>query len=190
MLAYKESPAGSFIVRDVIAAPRWIPPESTPPRDLLRPRGEGRWAVRYDTFGPHYASAYGLAMLVHHRVDGPKLTDGGIRTHGSVSYQSIHEGFSHGCHRLHNHRAVRLSGFLLSHRNHEVRGPIQLGYARTFEFRKQTKRMEFDSRGFRYELTPPLPVEVLAGRVMGNARGPLDPRPLTEQLEDRYKEYD
>jgi hypothetical protein len=31
---------------------------------------------------------------------------------------------------------------------------------------------------------------VLAGRIMGKAQAPLDPRPLTEQLEDRYKEYE
>lgn len=190
-LVYKESPVGSRIVRDIVAEPRWIPPESTPPRDLVRPRGEGRWAVRYDTFGPGYASAYGLVMMIHHRVDGAgagglNLTDQGIRSHGSVSYDSIHDGFSHGCHRLHNHRAVRLSGFVLAHRRHEVRGPIRLDYARTFAWRDKALRMELESRGFRYELTPPLHVDVLPGRVFGDAKGPLPPRALTAPLAKRY----
>jgi hypothetical protein len=189
-LVYKESPAGKRIWRDIVAEPRWIPPENTPERDLVRPRGVGGWALRNDTFGPHYASAYGMVMMIHHRVDNfggkEKLTDQGIRAHGSASYDSILQGESHGCHRLHNHRAVRLADFLLKHRKHEVRGPITVGYTRRFEWRERIKKLEFDSRGYRYELTPPVPVEVTRGRIMGQAMQPLYPQKLTERLRARY----
>ncbi|HZO12447.1 MAG TPA: L,D-transpeptidase [Polyangiaceae bacterium] len=189
-LVYKDSPAGPRVWRDIIAEPRWIPPENTPERDLVRPRyGEG-WALKNDTFGPHYASAYGLVMMVHHRVDGKpgkeRYTDQGIRTHGSASYDSILQGESHGCHRLHNHRALRLSAFLLEHRHHQVRGSIPVGYSRYFEWRGKNKKLEFESRGFRYELTPPVPVEVTRGRVMGQAMAPLYPQKLTAELRERY----
>ncbi len=190
-LIYKESPAGPRLIRDVVAAPRWIPPYTTPDRDLMRPRETGVWVPRDTTFGPDYASAYGLAMLIHHRYDGekngePVYTDQGIRTHGSVSYASILDGFSHGCHRIHNHRAVRMAGFLLAHREHEVRGPIPLGVSRVIRFRGKTHRLVFDSRGFRYELTPPLEVEVLRGRIFGKTSRPGVPHPLTRPMLERY----
>jgi hypothetical protein len=191
MLLYKESPPGPRVWRDVVAEPRWVPPASTPNRDLMRPRKDGRWVPKLDTFGPHYASAYGIAMLIHHRVDQapgeePIFTDQAVRTHGSVSYASILEGFSHGCHRLHNHRAVRLTGFLLAHRHHEVRGPIPLDFHRSIYFKGKRTQLDFESRGFRYELTPPVEVEVLKGRVMGRAKGPLPPRNLPGKLGLRY----
>jgi len=191
-LVYKESPPGPRIVKDLVAAPRWIPPRSTPDRDLLRPRVGGGWSLRYDTMGPDYASAYGLAMLIHHRVDelpdGEVLyTDQGIRSHGSVSYDSILDGFSHGCHRLHNHRAVRLAGFLLAHRRYEAKGEIPLDFHRTIVFRGRRFQMHFDSRGYRYQLDPPLEVEVLEGRIRGRARRPLPPRPLTRPMLKRYR---
>ena len=33
------------------------------------------WVPKYDSFGPHYASAYGIAMMIHHRVDQPPNGD-------------------------------------------------------------------------------------------------------------------
>ncbi len=190
-LMYKESPTGPRVIRDIVAAPRWIPPTSTPTRDLLRPRGKGVWVPKYDSFGPHYASAYGIAMMIHHRVDQPPsgepiFTDQGIRSHGSASYDSILDGFSHGCHRLHNHRAVRLTSFLIAHRNHVVRGPIELDFYRTLYFRRTRTNLHFESRGYRYELTPPIEVDVLRGRVMGRHTGPPLPRGLPAKLLRRY----
>jgi hypothetical protein len=189
---YKESPTGKRIYRDIVAGPRWIPPRSTPTRDLLRPRGRGVWVPKYDSFGPHYASAYGIAMMIHHRVDQPPggdpiYTDQGIRTHGSASYDSILDGFSHGCHRLHNHRAVRLTGFMLAHRKHEVRGPIPLDFHRTLYYRRTRETLHFESRGYRYELTPPVPLEVTRGRVMGSYSAPPAPRNLTAAHLKRYR---
>ncbi len=188
MLVHKESPAGPRVWRDLVAGPSWIPPASTPERDLVRPNLQGGWSPKLDTFGPHYASAYGLVMLVHHQRDasGQLFDAGGIRTHGSASYGSIFEGTSHGCHRLHNHRAIDLAGFLLAHRTHVVRGPMRLDHTRSFVFRGRPMRLDFPSRGFRYELDPPVEVEVRAGRVVGDATAPLPPIPLPRHLVGRY----
>ena len=190
-LAYKESPAGERVWRDVIAAPVWIPPESAPKRELVRPRADGSWATKQDLFGPGYASAYGLVMMVHHRQakvrGGPPLyRDEGIRTHGSVSYDSIQKGTSHGCHRLYNHMAVRLASFLLAHRPHVRHGSDELGYGRRFNWEGKPMQLSFDSRGYRYELDPPVPVEVLRGRVMGKEASAPAPRPLPEPLAKRF----
>jgi hypothetical protein len=190
-LAYKESTPGPHIWRDVVALPRWIPPSSTPRRDLWRPKLHGKWGLKLDTFGPGYASAYGMVMMINHRVEkqpdgGQRLIDHGVRAHGSVSYASILDGFSHGCHRMHNHRAVRLSGFLLDHRKHEVRGPMELDYHRTFRFRRLQKTVHFESRGYRYELDPPVPVDVLEGNIRGHAKTPRAPMPLTRPMWKRY----
>ncbi len=162
----KPSPVGPRIWRDVMVTPRWIPPRRTPPRELLRATRDG-WSLRHDLLGPSYASAYGLVAMIHHRRDGHHLTDQGIRTHGSAKYDSIHQGTSHGCHRLHNHRAVRLAGFLLTHRHHEVRGAEPFGLHRTFRYGRQAFRRTFETRGFRYEMTPPIPVDVAPGRHLG-----------------------
>lgn len=191
-LVYKESPAGERIWRDVVAAPRWFPPRSTPDRDLLRPLGHGRFAPRHDTFGPSYASAYGLVMMIHHRVDTPEhgepfLTDQGIRSHGSVSYDSILDDYSHGCHRLHNHRAVRLGGFLLAHRRHVIHGNMPDGYDRRIHYRRKAYDLHFETRGYRYELTPPVDVEVLEGRTRGHAQSPRPSQRLTRPMSKRYR---
>lgn len=190
MLMYKESPAGKRVWKDLVAEPRWIPPDTTPPRDLVRPRVGGGWAPKLDTFGPSYASAYGMVMLVHHWDTNDTMADQGIRTHGSVSYGSILEGHSHGCHRLHNHRAVRLGGFLLAHRTHKVHGAIPLDYVRSFGWRGKAMRLEFATRGFRYELDPPIEVEVLEGRVRGYAQRPLAPQFLPGHLARRYGSFE
>ncbi len=171
-MLYKESPIGPRLWRDLVVAPTWIPPESTPVRDLVVPV-RGGWRVKRELVGPSYASAYGLVMLVHHVVNGKNWSDQGIRSHGSVSYDSIHQGSSHGCHRLHNHRAVRLAEFLLRHRRHVRRGAEPFPFGRTFALAGKRIELDFGSRGYRYELTPPVPVEVLPGRILGKARRAL-----------------
>ncbi|MEM9067001.1 MAG: hypothetical protein AAGE52_00805 [Myxococcota bacterium] len=181
-LKYKESYVGERVWRDVIAAPAWLPPPSTPDDDLLR-RVNGRLVPNYGLFGPGYRSAYGLAMLMHHRVldpldpdadpaspeAQPRFYDQGIRVHGSVSYRSITRGTSHGCHRLYNHLAVRLASFVLRHRRFTRHGSI------TVRYRRNVRGINFRirSRGYRYELTPPVPVIVREGRVRGGVREPV-----------------
>jgi hypothetical protein len=193
-VVYKESPEGPRVWRDIVVSPVWVPPESAPKRDLVRPRPGGGWAVNQDVFGPGYASAYGLAMLVHHRVakiknDKDPLKDEGIRTHGSVSYDSIHRGTSHGCHRLHNHMALRLTAFLLGHRKHTRHGSMELDYGRRFGWEGKDMLLRFDSRGYRFELDPPIEVAVLRGRVMGQQLTAIDSaKPLPDKMLERFKQ--
>lgn len=163
---YKESPAGERIWRDVIAGPSWMPPSTTPDDELVA-RGRPNQSI----VGPGYRSAYGLLMVMHHQPlppgrDGqPRFHDEGVRSHGSVSYHSILGGFSHGCHRLFNHLALRLGGFLVRHRNHVVRGQQPVEYQREFLIDGASRSLRVETRGYLYELTPPVPVNVLEGTV-------------------------
>jgi hypothetical protein len=108
-------------------------------------------------------------MLLPHtqvvKVNGKTTTfEHGIGTHGSAVVTSILNGTSHGCHRLYNHLAVRLGSFLLHHRNHVVKGQQKEFYRRTVRA-KGTFQAKIDTRGFLYELTPPVDVEVLPGTI-------------------------
>ncbi|MBX3249483.1 MAG: hypothetical protein KF901_20065 [Myxococcales bacterium] len=192
-LRYKESYVGPRVWRDVIAAPAWLPPPSAPDDELVRRVGGGAYAPNHSLFGPGYRSAYGLVMLVHHQVlppargsDEPRFHDQGIRTHGSVSYRSIIRGTSHGCHRLYNHLAVRLAGFVLRHRDHVRHGTIPVRYERSVRAGERTMTFRIDSRGYRYELTPPVPIEVLEGTLRGRVqRAPTGFRPLRPDVAQR-----
>jgi hypothetical protein len=187
-LAYKESPAGPHVWRDVVAAPAWLPPPGTPDRELVRPY-RGHYVPNSTIFGPGYRSAYGLAMVMNHRVDPPEVEGGeptfndeGVRAHGSVSYGSILRGTSHGCHRLYNHLAVRLTGFLVRHRAHIRRGSIPARYLRDLVIDDVHVELSILSRGYLYELTPPVPVNVLPGNIRGNVHRAIDGfRPLPER---------
>ena len=201
-LRYKGSDVGPRLLHKVIAAPVWIPPETTPLTELLKkkkPHKKARkreWMVNYDETGPGYKSAYGLVagylMEQRCRRDGSKCweIDHGIRIHGSADYMSILARYSHGCHRLYNHLAIRLYGFVLAHRLHKVRGEGALEYEREFEVTPRGEsapmqfKMELGTRGFRYELDPPLPVEVLEGSIQGKTEEPIE-----EYMRIPEKEY-
>lgn len=165
---FKPSDVGPRVWRDLVVAPVWFAPDTTPDDELVGVR-DGRWSVKEDLIGPGYRSAYGLAMLVHHEVvarrDGEHYLDHGIRTHGSVSYRSILTGSSHGCHRLYNHQALRLASFLLRHREYTVHGSDPEVYVRRVRARGRTWAIRRESRGYRYELTPPVPIDVRVGVV-------------------------
>jgi hypothetical protein len=166
---YKESPVGPRVWRRLVVAPAWLPPPTTPPQELVREQPDG-WVIDTETMGPGYASAYGLVMLVNEqeqrRRNGPPVyADQGVRVHGSVSYASIGRGESHGCHRLFNHLALRLGGFILAHHAHERTGTLPARYALRFRYRGMAFERVFTERGYEYLLDPPVPVEVLPGRV-------------------------
>jgi hypothetical protein len=109
--------------------------------------------------------------------------------HGSVSYRSILKGNSHGCHRLFNHMAVRLGSFLLAHRRHIDTGELPARYVREFGYQGRSYRLRIESRGHRYELTPPVPVNVLPGTIHGSVRRPPQGAfPLPETLAARHAE--
>jgi hypothetical protein len=173
-LRYKPSPTGNFVWRELIAAPAWFPPPSTPDRELVRQLPDGRWTANDRAVGPGYASAYGLVALLHHRAaaptGGPPWIDVNVRTHGSGNYRSILRGSSHGCHRLFNHLAIRLGSFLLAHGDAERHGQSVDEFRRVVRWRGQVYRLHAASRGYRFELSPPIDVRVLPGRSVRSRR--------------------
>lgn len=186
MWKYKESPAGWRVWQRIAAAPVWIPPETTPPRELLkRPRkpkpDQPPFVMKYDEFGPSYASAYGLVAAYHEKyykmADGTIKTGGadeGIRTHGSVDYMSIMRRHSHGCHRLHNHLALRLMSFVLNHRPHRRLGQETLGYERIVEYETIKYDLKLQQGGYVFMLDTPIEVNVLEGNIRGKAKAPIE----------------
>ena len=176
---YKESDVGDRVWKEIVAAPVWIPPATTPPRELVRRKwkdGKVRTVVNYGEFGPSYTSAYGLVAAYHIKeikdAEGNWKADfdNGVRVHGSVDYNSILRRFSHGCHRLYNQLVLRLTGFLLEHRNTIARGKMASGYSKTVDYKDQSIELEVPTRGYLYELDPPVPVKVLEGNVAGPAK--------------------
>lgn len=193
--AYKESDVGPRIWKDIFAAPVWIPPKSSPPSGLLRSyrNKDGRWITRVnrEEIGPSYLSAYGLVAAHHirNRSDSGKSIwfDNGIRTHGSMDYMSIMRRHSHGCHRLHNHLAVRLFSFILMHSDHKRKGQTKLIYTRSFNHKNKDYKIKLDTRGYQFSLTKPIEVEVIRGRVLGKLKQPFKgylPKPGVEYDKD------
>jgi lipoprotein-anchoring transpeptidase ErfK/SrfK len=174
---WKESDVGPRVWRNVYAAPTWLPPAATPDRDLVKntygPKG---WQVKTSIMGPGPHTAFGLVLMLHEneqqQPDGTmKYWDNGIGTHGSASVTSIVNGNSHGCHRLYNQLAVRLADFLLTHRNHEVKGQVPEYYRRQINY-KGHFLAKVDTRGFLYQMTPPVPVNVLKGNIKSARKSP------------------
>jgi hypothetical protein len=177
---YKNSDVGPRVWKDIVAGPVWIPPESTPAKDLLTRKTLDRdkgpdLVVNTDVMGPGYQSAYGLVMAIHHQKRGANtFFDNQIRTHGSVDYTSIARRFSHGCHRLVNSRAVRLFDFVLRHRPFHRVGNVPLNLRRRFEYEDKEYYFALTTRGYYYELDPPVPVLVTPGNIMGKVQKPIE----------------
>jgi hypothetical protein len=186
MYKYKESPVGARAFEEIVAAPVWLPPDSTPPEELLvrnarrKLTSEPEYLVNYHETGPSYASAYGLVAAYHRdfwkRPDGVVILgrDEGIRTHGSVDYMSIMRRHSHGCHRLHNHIALRVMSFVLAHRPHERLGQEALGYKKRLAVRDKNYLMDIRQGGYVFKLKSPLFLNVEEGRVRGSVKRAID----------------
>jgi len=101
--------------------------------------------------------------------------DNGIRAHGSAEYLSMYSanGYSHGCHRLPNHLAIRLYSFILRHRAVRVQGDLGREWTRQFLRSDDVFEIRIPSRGYSFRLDPPLPVEVLEGEIKGEAKDPI-----------------
>jgi hypothetical protein len=190
-LRYKMSDVGPRVIRQIIAGPVWIAPTYTPVRSLVKGKTvNGKWmnVVNYDELGPGYLSAYGLVAgyFVVPGQDGRPDFDNGVRAHGSSDYLSIYSsnGFSHGCHRLPNHIAIRMYSFILRHRPMKVEGDQPLGFSRQFLYKDNVYEMRLPSRGFLYELDPPLPVNVLEGTIKG-----VNKKPITTYVPEPWQEY-
>jgi hypothetical protein len=178
VLRYKNSEPGARVWRQVIAAPSWLPPDSTPDVELVTSTGKGRYALKRGVFGPGFDSAYGLVLMQHDRelptaAGAPSYADTAVRSHGSVNYRSILNGYSHGCHRLFNHLALRLASFLVSHRQHVHQGMLSTRYARRIHYANVHQTLRIDSRGYGYELTPPVPVVISEGNIRGKRKRPI-----------------
>jgi hypothetical protein len=177
---YKGSDVGERVIRQVVAGPVWVAPASTPIRALVKPKvinGKRRQVVNYDELGPGYLSAYGLVAgyFVIPGPEGKRDIDNGIRAHGSAEYLSMYSplGFSHGCHRLPNHLAIRLYSYVLRHRKMRVIGDMPLGKERQFLKGEEVFEIRIPSKGYGYVLDPPLPVQVLEGEIKGELKEPL-----------------
>ncbi|MDB4976020.1 MAG: hypothetical protein JWN48_4361 [Myxococcaceae bacterium] len=177
---YKQSDVGARVIRQIVSGPVWIPPTSTPIRSLIKSKTvNSSWTklVNYEELGPGYLSAYGLVAgyFVVPGQDGRPDWDNGVRAHGSSDYLSIYSanGFSHGCHRLPNHIAIRLYSFILGHRTKTVAGDQPLGFTRQFLSGETVFEMRIPSRGYAYYLDPPLPVNVLEGTIRGEQKKPI-----------------
>jgi hypothetical protein len=173
---WKESDVGPRVWKQMYVAPTWQPPRTTPDDDLVKNMWNGKWRLRSEVLGPGARSAYGMVMLINHKVVkvGKKrvaYADNGIRVHGSASVTSVIRGSSHGCHRLLNHLAVRLGSFLLRHRDHVVEGD-QKAYYRRIVRSHGVFEAKVKTRGYLYELTPPVQVEVTAGRIRSARKRP------------------
>ncbi|MSP61382.1 MAG: hypothetical protein EXR72_13755 [Myxococcales bacterium] len=187
---YKGSDVGPRVWRNVVAGPVWIAPNSTPVRSLVKYKvvqGASQQVVNYDEVGPGYLSAYGLvaAYNVVPGKDGKPDWDNGVRVHGSSEILSIRNpnAYSHGCHRLMNHLAVRLFSFVLQHRPVVITGDRTLNFTRQFLWKEDVYEMRLPSRGFWYEFDPPIPVNVLEGNILGKAKKPITiyvPKPEVE----------
>lgn len=174
---WKESDVGPRVWRQLFAAPTWMPPPTTPDRDLVRNTyTNGKWELKTSIMGPGPHAAYGLVLLQHDNVvekkDGTiSYWNNGIGTHGSASVTSIVNGTSHGCHRLYNQLAVRLADFLLAHRTHATQGEQKVGYLRQVNY-KGSFTAKVTTRGYLYEMTPPVPVTVLKGNIKSTRKVP------------------
>jgi hypothetical protein len=188
---YKESDVGHRVWRHIVAAPVWVPPTSAPLASMVKTKwvaGAYPKVTNYDETGPGYLSAYGLVAGIHEKphagAAGLGYLDNGIRTHGSFDYLSLRGRFSHGCHRLYNNLAVRLFSFVLQHRKAKAIGPITLGVRRTFYWDGEVYDLRLPTRGFYYELDPPMSVDTLKGRIKGQTK-----QPITEYMQKPGVDY-
>jgi hypothetical protein len=174
-LKYKESVTGDALWPEILATPTWHPGGGAQVRHLLVKNGD-TWEPKTQIIGPGYRAAYGLVAIVHHQIEGvdengqQQLVDHRIRTHGTPVYRSVKRGESSGCHRLHNHLALRLAGFLVKHHANVRDGLVPEDYERKLEYKGQQVSLLSDNKGYRFKLTPPIKVTVLDGDVKGNAK--------------------
>lgn len=174
-LKYKESVTGDALWTEVLATPTWHPAPGMPTSHLLIKVGD-TFMPKTEIIGPGYHAAYGLVAMVHKQIMGvtangePDLMDLRIRTHGTPGYRTVKRGESNGCHRLHNYEALRLAAFLVKHHANTRDGLVPEDYERHLQYKGQDIALQSDSKGYRFKLTPPVPVKVLSGDIRGNAK--------------------
>jgi hypothetical protein len=164
---WKDSPVGPRIWRDLYIGPSWLPPTSTPDRELVR-RTDYHFVLGREQMGPSYHAAFGMVAFIHLKEEKDQAQieywDQGIRTHGTGNLTSLANGVSHGCHRLLGYDVVRLADFVLAHRGHIRHGDTPTYYRRIVRAGGRFP-LAIDSLGYRIELVPPIAVDVLPGRL-------------------------
>jgi len=80
---------------------------------------------------------------------------------------------SHGCHRLHNHIAVRLFSFVVNHRPHARTGHQPTAFVMDLEYEEEQHKIEIRRGGYAFRLDKPIFVTVLEGRIKGKVRRPI-----------------
>jgi hypothetical protein len=174
-LKYKESVTGDALWPEVLATPTWHPAPGMPTKRLVVKHGD-TFEPKTQIIGPGYRAAYGLVAIVHHQIMGkkengePDLMDLRIRTHGTPGYRAVKRGESNGCHRLHNYVALRLAAFLVKHHENVREGLVPEDYVRKLMYRGHEVALESETKGYRFKLTPPVPVTVLDGDVKGDIK--------------------
>jgi hypothetical protein len=174
-LKYKESITGEAVWPEVLATPTWHPAPGMPTKRLLIKVGDS-FQPKTEIIGPGYRAAYGLVAIPHLQImeknekGEPQLMDLRIRTHGTPGYRSVKRGESNGCHRLHNFEALRLTAFLIKHHENVRDGLVPEDYVRKLTYKGQEVALESESKGYRFKMTPPIPVNVLEGDVKGDAK--------------------
>ncbi len=175
-LKYKDSVTGDALWPEVLATPTWHPAPGMPTKRLVVKRGDGSFEPKTEIIGPGYRAAYGLVAIPHLQImeknekGEPQLMDLRIRTHGTPGYRAVKRGESNGCHRLHNFEALRMAAFLVKHHEHVRDGLVPEDYVRNLSYKGQTVALESESKGYRFKLTPPVPVTVLEGDIKGDAK--------------------
>jgi len=174
-LKYKESITGEAVWPEVLATPTWHPAPGMPTKRLLVKVGDG-FAPKTEIIGPGYRAAYGLVAIPHLQImeknekGEPQLMDLRIRTHGTPGYRSVKRGESNGCHRLHNFEVLRLTDFLIKHHENSRDGLVPEDYVRKLNYKGHEVALESESKGYRFKMTPPIPVNVLEGDVKGDVK--------------------
>jgi len=174
-LKYKESITGEAVWPEVLATPTWHPAPGMPTKRLLVKVGDS-FQPKTEIIGPGYRAAYGLVAIPHLQImeknekGEPQLMDLRIRTHGTPGYRSVKRGESNGCHRLHNFEVLRLTDFLIKHHENVRDGLVPEDYVRKLTYKGQEVALESESKGYRFKMTPPIPVNVLEGDVKGDAK--------------------
>ena len=195
---YKGSDVGPRVWRHIVAAPVWIPPPSSP----LGVDGEGEAGQRHVR-----------ASVTNYDETGPGLPVG-LRAGRRPSTSEMRKGPDGHALLRQRHPHARLVRLHVAARALLARLPSPLqppgdapvlvraraparadarldrrsGFRRTFWSKGEVFEMRLPSRGFYYELDPPLPVETLEGRIKGTLQKPIAgyvPKPGVKYSNDR-----
>ena len=128
-LRQKNSEVGDRVIRNIVAAPVWLPPNTTPVKDLIEKRRDQRtgwkqWHLKDRLLGPGHQSAYGLVagyLVIPGKNGRSDWIKAFVFTDPQLSLHHEQTGISHGCHRMRNSQATALFGFVLDRRRHSVK---------------------------------------------------------------------